>query len=224
MKTPLPKPNLIAIDGAVATGKSVVGRRLARRLGYRFLDTGAMYRAVTWLAMERGVKPDDETSLTELAAAACFQMSEKGDELLVDGAPLPLEEHRARIDKFVSPVSKVPGVREALVRKQRRMASEGKIVIAGRDIGTVVAPQAPVKLFFKASAAERARRRYKELVDEGKCIQFAQVLSDLEARDKLDSERAHSPLRPAADARIIDSDCLTVEQVTERALAMIEGG
>ena len=220
--TLLPKPNLIAIDGAVATGKSVVGRSLAQRLGYRFLDTGAMYRAVTWLAMERGVHHEDEKSLTELASSACFRMSEGGEELLVDGEPLPLEEHRARIDQLVSPVSKVPGVREALVREQRRIASEGNIVVAGRDIGTVVAPQAPVKLFLQAATAERARRRYRELVEKGKQIEYARVLKDLETRDRIDSERAHSPLRPAADARIINSDCLTVEQVTEQALAIIE--
>ena len=220
----MPRPNLIAIDGAVATGKSVVGRSLARRLGYRFLDTGAMYRAVTWLAMERGVHHEDEESLTELASAACFRMSEVGEELLVDGRPLPLEENRASIDQLVSPVSKVPGVREALVQKQREMASEGNIVVAGRDIGTVVAPQAPVKLFFQAGTVERARRRHRELLEKGKRIEYAQVLRDLEARDRIDSERAHSPLRPAADARIINSDCLTVEQVTEQALAIIEEG
>ncbi len=219
----MPKPNLIAIDGAVATGKSVVGRRLAERLGYRFLDTGAMYRAVTWLAMQRDVDHEDEASLTELASDASFRMSAEGDELLVNGAPLPLEQHRARIDQLVSPVSKIPGVRQALVRKQREIASEGNIVLAGRDIGTVVAPQAPVKLFLKAATRERARRRHQELVEKGKPIEFAQVLRDLEARDKLDSERAHSPLRPAVDARIINSDSLTVEQVTLHALAIIEG-
>jgi len=224
VNTLLPKPNLIAIDGAVATGKSVVGRSLAQRLGYRFLDTGAMYRAVTWLAMERGVHHQDEESLTELAGASCFTMSEEGNQLLVNGELLPLEEHRARIDQLVSPVSKVPGVREALVCKQRRIASEGNIVVAGRDIGTVVAPQATVKLFFQASTVERARRRYKELVEKGKQIDYTRVLRDLEARDRIDSERAHSPLRPAADARIIDSDRLTVEQVTEQALAIIEEG
>ena len=219
----MPKPNLIAIDGAVATGKSVVGRRLAERLGFRFLDTGAMYRAVTLLAMQRGIDPEDEASLTELAATASFRMSGEGDELLVNGAPLPLEQHRARIDQLVSPVSKIPGVRQALVRKQREMAAEGNIVLAGRDIGTVVAPQAPVKLFLKAATRERARRRHQELVEKGKSIEFEQVLRDLEARDKLDSERAHSPLRPATDARIINSDRLTVEQVTLHALAIIEG-
>ena len=220
----LPKPTLIAIDGPVATGKSVVGRRLARNLRYRFLDTGAMYRAVTWLAMERGVDPEDEAALTDLATTACFRMSDQGDQVLVDGAVVPLEQHRTRIDRLVSVVSKAPGVREALVRKQRQIASEGSIVVAGRDIGTVVAPEAPVKLFFQASGRERAKRRYKELVENGKRIEFAQVLNDLEARDKLDSERADSPLRLALDAHVIDTDCLTVEQVTARALAIIEEG
>ena len=224
MKTPLPKPNLIAIDGAVATGKSVVGRRLARRLGYRFLDTGAMYRAVTWLAMERGVNPDDETSLTELAAASCFRMSEKGDELLVDGAPLPAgrapRPHRqiriprqqgSRRSGSPRPQAASDGVgrenrnRRTGHRHRRRPPSAGQVLLQS--------------LRRRAGQAS-----IQGALDEGKCIQFAQVLSDLEARDKLDSERAHSPLRPAADARIIDSDCLTVEQVTERALAMIEGG
>ena len=216
------KPTLIAIDGAVATGKSVVGQRLAQKLDYRFLDTGAMYRAVTWLSMERGIDPEDEAALAGLAAAACFQISEEGDRILVDGVPAPLEEHRARIDRLVSVVSKVPGVRETLVSKQREIASEGSIVVAGRDIGTVVAPQAPVKLFLQAGSRERAGRRYKELVEKGKRIEFDRVLQDLEARDKLDSERAHSPLRPARDAHLIDTDGLTVEQVMQRVLALIE--
>ena len=119
-------------------------------------------------------------------------------------------------------VSKVPGVRETLVSKQREIASEGSIVVAGRDIGTVVAPQAPVKLFLQAGSRERAGRRYKELVEKGKRIEFDRVLQDLEARDKLDSERAHSPLRPARDAHLIDTDGLTVEQVMQRVLAIIE--
>ena len=218
----MPIPTLIAIDGAVATGKSVIGRRLARRLGYRFLDTGVMYRAVTWLSMERGIDPKDETSLAELADATCFQMSHQGEELLVNGASIPLDEHRARIDQVVSLVSRIPAVRKALVRKQRRIASEGRIVIAGRDIGTVVAAEAPVKLFLMASSRERARRRHMEHVAKGKDIEFAQVLRDLEARDKLDSERDHSPLRPADDARLIDTDNLTESQVIDRVLWTIE--
>lgn len=220
----LSKPTLIAIDGAVATGKSVIGRRLAHSLGYRFLDTGAMYRAVTWLAMESGVDPEDEAALTELADNASFCMADDGDELLVDDAPPPLEKQRARIDRLVSVVSKAPGVREALVRKQRQIASEGRIVVAGRDIGTVVAPDAPVKLFLKAATTERARRRHRELVENGINIEYARVLSDLEARDKLDSERVHSPLRPAPDACIIETDNMTVDQVTQLALEIIGKG
>ncbi len=216
--------DVIAIDGPVATGKTVVGLLLAERMGYRFLDTGTMYRAVTWLAMSQGVDLDDEDALADLARHAEIEVAGRDGRAMVNGSPAPLEERRAEIDKRVSLVARVPGVRTALVEKQRRMAEEGGIVLAGRDIGTVVAPDAPLKLYFQASAEERAKRRYEELRRAGHPVEFNRVLEETLARDKLDSERANSPLRPAADARLIDSEGLTVADVVERIMEMIEQG
>ena len=219
---PLSIPSVIAIDGPVATGKTVVGRLLAQRLGYKFLDTGTMYRAITWLAMKQGIDLEDEESLVKLALNSNIQASDKESGVIISVTPATLEEHRTEIDKKISLVSKVQGVREALVKQQQMLAAEGGIVVAGRDIGTVVTPNAPVKLYFQASSRERAKRRHQELCSMGRPMEFAQVLEDLEARDKLDSERAHSPMHPADDAHVIDSEGMTIDDVVQRALELIE--
>jgi len=199
----------------------VIGRLLAERMGYRFLDTGTMYRAITWLAMNQGINPQDEAALADLALRSDIQVDEKDARVLINGTSLPLEDQRKEIDKKVSLVARVQGVRKAMVKQQQTLAAKGKIVVAGRDIGTVVVPNAPLKLYFQASTQERAKRRYQELRDLGYPAEFNQVLEELSARDKLDSERTHSPLRPAADAHIIDSEGLTIEQVLEKILALI---
>jgi cytidylate kinase len=217
----LSRPNIIAIDGPVATGKSVVGRRLAQRLGYRFLDTGAMYRALTWLAIEQNIDPNDEASLVSLAESATITVGENGEQVFINGRLVPLEEQRLEIGKTVSLVAQVPGVRNAMVHQQRQIAREGKIVMAGRDIGTVVAPSAPLKLYFQASGQERTKRRYEELRARGHAVELDQVLEEMAARDRLDSERVHSPLRPARDAHLIDTEGLTVEQVVEKLMELI---
>ena len=220
--TALSRPSVIAIDGPVATGKSVVGRLLAERLGYKFLDTGTMYRAVTWLAMKQGIDLDDEESLAQLALNSDIQVPDTEASANNSVTSATLEKHRIDIDKKISVVSKVKGVREALVKKQQMLAAEGEIVVVGRDIGTVVTPNAPVKLYFQASSRERAKRRHQELSSSGRPMELSEVLKDLEARDKLDSERAHSPLHPADDAHVIDSEGMTIEDVLQRALELIE--
>ena len=220
------EPVSIAVDGPVASGKTAVGRRVAQRLGWRFVDTGAMYRAVTRAALEEGTDLGDVRALARLAASLEMRVisGEGGDRLLVNGQDVTEQLRDARIEREVSLVAKVPGVRSAMVGEQRAMAKEGPIVMAGRDIGTVVLPEAKVKVFLKASAEERARRRFRELQEMGREPVFLRVKDDLLRRDKIDSERAESPLRPAEAAVQIDTDDVEIEEVVEKIIAMVEGG
>ena len=217
-----PTPRAIAIDGPVASGKTVVGKAVAGRLGYRFLDTGTMYRAVTWTAIRRGVDFADFKALASLADSVAMRL-EAGDRLTVDGEDVTDHLRDHDVERAVSSVvSAVPGVRTALVSQQRAVADRGPIVMVGRDIGTTVLPDAPVKIFLQASAEVRARRRYDQIHEEGGSIRYDRVVSDLAHRDKIDSERAVSPLRPAPDAIVIDTDDMTVEQVIERLQYIVE--
>ena len=214
-------PTVIAVDGPAASGKTVVGRRLARRLGYRFLDTGARYRAVTLLALEQGIPLDDADALTRVAKEMDFQSIEHETDggtpqVIVNGRDVSGEVRSPAVDRAVSQVSQVPGVRHALVGLQRDMARKGSIVMAGRDIGTVVLPDARLKVFLEASAPVRARRRFEEMSQKGGSSRYEEVLADLERRDKLDSEREISPLRPAADAERIHTDGQSIDEVVER--------
>ena len=217
----MPTPGAIAIDGPVASGKTVVGRAVALRLGYRFLDTGAMYRAVTWAAIRRGVDLADCEALASLASSVAMRL-EADDRLTVDGEDVTGHLRDDDVQRAVSPVSAVPGVRTALVSQQRAVAARGPIVMVGRDIGTDVLPDAPIKIFLQASAEVRARRRYDQIREGGGSISYDRVVCDLAHRDKIDSERAVSPLRPAPDAIVIDTDHVTVEQVIERVRHIAE--
>ncbi len=220
----MPVSLVIALDGPVAAGKTAVGKLLAQRLGYRFLDTGSMYRAVTLLALRQGVKLEDRP-LAELAKRAKIDVSVQGPSTVIKagGKDITGALRLPEVEQAVSIVSRVPEVRSELVRKQREIAEGGRLVMAGRDIGTVVLPDAGLKVFLTASVDERARRRYVELKEMGRRTTYEEVLAGLRERDKLDSERAHSPLRPAEDARIIDTDGLTLEQVVDKLLALAEG-
>ena len=213
----------IAIDGPVAVGKTVVGRLLARRLGFRFLDTGVMYRAVTLAALERAVPLEDDAGLVRLAREIVIEVLETdtGRDVLVDGVDVTGRLRAPDVDHGASVVSQVQGVREALVRKQRAMADAGRWVVVGRDIGTVVLPDAEVKIFLEASVEERARRRYQELSVKGGSVDPDVVRSELEERDRRDTHRAHSPLRAAPDACRVVTDGLTVEQVVEHILTLV---
>jgi cytidylate kinase len=217
----MPKPATIAIDGPVAVGKSAIGGLLAQRLGYRFLDTGAMYRALTWLALERGVDLEDEKALEELALGASIELAAEG--VMVGSRDVSLDIRREEVERGVSLVAKVGGVRRALVAKQQQMAQGGQVIMAGRDIGTVVLPHAELKLYLVASAEERARRRHLELVQRGQEANYEQVLAELKRRDKIDSERVLAPLQPAPDAKVIDTDGLNIEQVLAEIMGIIEG-
>ena len=212
-------PRCIAIDGPVASGKSAVGRLVARELGYRFIDTGLMYRAVTWLAIERKVDPADETALARLAEG--MRITIDGERVVVDGADVTDGLRSTGVGEAVSLVSRVPGVRDAMVARQREMAREGGAVMAGRDIGTVVLPDAPLKVYLDASPEERVRRRHAELVALGRRETVDQVREELALRDAIDSGREVSPLRPAEDAIIIHTDHLSVDEVVEQILEQV---
>ena len=212
--------SVIAIDGPVAAGKTVVGRELARNLGFAYLDTGIMYRAITWLALHSGIPVEDETSLGELAQAnPVDSIGEEGNRVSVAGHALGPELREPSVEGNVSEVSKAPPVRRALVAQQRQIAGRGKIVMIGRDIGTVVLPDAELKVYLTASPENRARRRWQELRDLGQSVELETVLSETLARDEIDSNRDDSPLKPAKDAWKLNTDCLTVEQVVQKIAA-----
>jgi len=219
---------LIAVDGSAASGKSSVGRLLAERLGYWFLDTGIMYRAITWAALDRGIDPHDAEALARLATAIDLRVvlpapeSDEKARILIDGVDVTDRLRSPAVDDAVSAVSKVAGVRGALVRRQREIAANGRIVMAGRDIGTVVLPDAPLKLYLDASLKERARRRHADFVRFGHESSEEAVLEDLRRRDQIDSGRELSPMKPADDAVVIETDGMTMDEVVARALKLAE--
>jgi len=213
------KPQLIAIDGPVAVGKSSVGSLLAERLGYVFFDTGMMYRAFTWKVLKSGISIEDEQKLCKLANTTKFDFVPlQGCYLspLIDDEDVSSKLFRSEVEEHVSLTSKIAGVRQTLILEQRRLAQQGKIVMAGRDIGTVVLPWAELKIFLTASTEERARRRYKELLERGENSSLEIVLADLKKRDEMDIHRTISPLKPAEDAIIINTENFTLEQVVDK--------
>ena len=222
-------PRVIAIDGPAAAGKSTVGRLIAARLGYPFLDTGAIYRAMTRTALHRGVDLSDDDALSELAASISIdigpptQGSIEPCTIFVDGEDVTRFLRQPEVEAAVSLVSRIAGVREALLKVQRDLAGRNAVVMAGRDIGTVVLPEAELKVYLDASVEERARRRYAELSALGMGLSQEEVRRDLSRRDRIDSERSVSPLRPAEGAVVIDSDGLTLEEVVQRLAELIEG-
>jgi cytidylate kinase len=218
---------IIAVDGPAASGKSTVARALAARVGANYLDTGAMYRGIAAEALRLGIAFDDASALIGLAHRARITFEhEPGHPLptkvLVDGRDVTREIRTPEVDTAVSPVSAVPGVREAMVRKQRDSAASGDWVVEGRDIGTVVFPGAELKIFLTASAAERARRRRIDMERAGVTVDLAEMQRRIEARDEYDSTRAASPLRAADDAVGLDTTGLTVEEVVERIARLAE--
>jgi len=213
------KPQLIAIDGPVAVGKSSVGSLLAKRLGYVFFDTGMMYRAFTWKVLKLGIPIEDEQKLCQLANTTKFDFVPlQGWRLspIIDDKDVSSELLCPEVEAHVSLASKIAGVRQTLILEQRKLAQRGKVVMAGRDIGTVVLPWAELKIFLTASTEERARRRHKELLKRGENSSLEIVLADLKKRDEMDIYRTISPLKPAEDAIIIDTENFTLEQVVDK--------
>ncbi len=214
---------VIAVDGPAGAGKSVTSQRLAARLGYRYVDTGALYRVVGLLAWEQGVDPEDEEKLEVLCAGLeiHFEPESQGIRLVVNGRDVTGEIRRPEIGQMASKVSARLVVRKQLLGLQRRMGAEGGGVIEGRDIGTVVFPDAEVKFFLDAGPQERGRRRFVELKDKGMDATLKATLQEMEERDQRDSSRAHAPLRRADDACVIDTTTLTVDAVVEAMWEMV---
>jgi cytidylate kinase len=207
----------IAIDGPSGAGKSTVGRALAKRLGYLYIDTGAMYRAVALKVKEKALVLGDESKLYALVSSLHITFVGKGQEtaVLCNGEDVTKAIRSPEMSRLASDVSKKKVVREALVRKQREMATGGGVVLEGRDIGTVVFPDAEIKFYLDANTEERGRRRFKELVEKGMKVDFNDTLEAVRKRDDNDMNRAISPLRKAGDAFFIDSTGRTVEEIVE---------
>lgn len=219
-------PSIIAIDGPAASGKSTIGKRLADALDYLFFDTGVMYRAVTWLALQRGLEISDETAVTTLAESVPIdvqppsQADGRACDVLVEGQDITWETRRPEVDANVSAVSAYAGVRRALSSQQRRIGQRGRVVMVGRDIGTVVLPEADLKIYLDASAEKRARRRYDEIIARGESSDYNEILAKVIERDRIDSTRAVAPLKAAEDALVLDSDNLTADEVFQQTLAL----
>jgi cytidylate kinase len=219
-------PSIIALDGPAASGKSTLGRTLADSLGYLFFDTGVMYRAITWIALQRDLNLRNEAIITELAQKAQIDIRppSKADgracDVVIGDKDVTWEVRDGEVDANVSVVSAYAGVRKALSEQQRRIGMRGRIVMVGRDIGTVVLPEADLKIYLDASAEERAKRRFDEIITRGEKADFDEILRKVMERDHIDSTRAVAPLRPADDAIIIDSDKMTAEQVVARVMEL----
>jgi cytidylate kinase len=222
-KTP---PSIIALDGPAASGKSTLGRTLADSLGYLFFDTGVMYRAITWIALQRDLNLRDEAIITELAQKAQIDIRppSKADgracDVVIGDKDVTWDMRDGEVDANVSVVSAYAGVRQALSEQQRRIGRRGKVVMVGRDIGTVVLPEADLKVYLDASAEERAKRRFDEIIARGEKADYDEILEKVIERDHIDSTRAVAPLRPADDAVIIDSDKMNAEQVVARVMEL----
>jgi CMP/dCMP kinase len=222
MATP---PSIIAIDGPAASGKSTLGLSLAKTLGYLFFDTGIMYRAITWLALKLDMDLSDEAKITALAEQTQIDIvpASKADgrvnDILIAGRDITWETRLPQVEAHVSVVSAHRGVRAALSQQQRRIGQRGKIVMVGRDIGTVVLPEADLKIYLDASAEERARRRYNEIIARGGVADYDEILEKVCERDRIDSTRDVAPLKAADDAIVLDSNQLNADEVLEKVVA-----
>lgn len=215
----------IAIDGPVGAGKSTIARLVAQGLGYTYIDSGAMYRALAWAARRAGITGDDSDPVVHLVQRTDIDLRPQANgvnRVLVDGRDITGEIRSPEISQLASKLSAIPTVRRRMVALQQEMAGEGCLVMEGRDIQTVVLPEAEVKIFLTASAGERGRRRWKELRGRGLEVDLQQVLADIEARDARDTTRADSPVKPAPDAVHVDTDGLTIEQVVAKVLAIVK--
>ncbi|MFA5090445.1 MAG: (d)CMP kinase [Candidatus Omnitrophota bacterium] len=216
---------IIAIDGPAGAGKSTIARRVARKLGFLYIDTGAMYRALTLKALESGTDISNDLSLVNLAKDTVIELINTADgalRVLLDGKDVTGQIRQPRITRVVSDIAKVPQVRAILVELQRKIGSKGSSILDGRDIGTVVFPDAEKKFFLDARPDERIRRRYQELKEAGQCITMDEVACDIKNRDIIDSTRQAAPLKKAEDAIYIDTTDMPIEKVIALVLGYLE--
>jgi len=222
------KPSIIAIDGPGASGKSTLGERLAQRLGYLYFDTGIMYRAVTWAAIHKLGRVDNEDAVSTLSELVEIDLRpptvEDGRtaDILLDGVDITWKIREPEVDANVSEVSAYGRVRKAMTVQQRRIGQRGGVVMVGRDIGTVVFPEAELKIYLVASVEERAKRRYREIILRGEAVEYERILDALRRRDAYDSGRKLAPMRPAEDAVILDTDGLSINEVLEQAMKLVQ--
>ncbi|AOP15593.1 (d)CMP kinase [Bacillus licheniformis] len=215
----------IAIDGPAAAGKSTVAKIVARKKSYIYIDTGAMYRAITYLALEKGVDLNDEAALTALLKESAIDLtvSPEGEQkVYITGEDVTEAIRTDSVSNQVSIVAKYAGIREEMTKRQQQLAEKGGVVMDGRDIGTHVLPNAEVKIFLLASVEERAKRRFEENVKKGYNVNYETLAEEIRRRDKLDSEREISPLKKADDALEIDTTSLTIDEVAEKILQIVD--
>lgn len=222
------QPLTIAIDGPAASGKSTVGQLIAERLGYLYFDTGVMYRAITFLALQHQLDLSDEQAVGRLAREILIEIEPptvddgRQNDVRVGKQDITWNIREAAVNKNVSNVAAQAAVRAALTKQQQRIGQRGEVVMVGRDIGTVVMPDAPLKIYLDASVEERARRRYNEMIARGKSVDFEQLLATMRKRDHIDSTRATAPLCAAQDAHLIVTDHLPVQTVIEQIFALAQ--
>jgi cytidylate kinase len=218
----------IAIDGPAGSGKSTIGKLLAEHLDYLFVDTGVMYRAVTLAALNQGIDVYDEAEVSRLAQeieitlTTPSQADGRDCDVLLDGEDVTWDIRNPEVDAHVSTVSAYPEVRKILGEKQRRIGLQGKVVMMGRDIGTVILPEADLKIFLDASVEERTKRRYQERISRGEAAEYELILLSVRNRDRIDSTREVAPLKPADDALVINTEGYSIEEVFKKILNLME--
>lgn len=214
----------IAIDGPAASGKSTTAKNLAKILEYLYVDTGAMYRALTLAVIKNKIDIKNQQKVEIIARQSQIELVQKEDDIqtLLNGEDVSNNIRAPEINEIISIISAYPGLRKIMVEKQRRLAASGGIVMDGRDIGTVVLKDAEVKIFMKADLDKRAERRVKEFAGKGIEVSFEEIKNEIRNRDRIDSSRSASPLKPAPDAHIIDTSDLTIEQQTEKCLLLVQ--
>jgi len=220
---------IIAIDGPAAVGKSTMGKLIARKLGFIYIDTGAIYRAITWKVLKNNIDINNENMISDIVSSTCITIKKTNTNSLkdyyhifVDEEDVTEEIRNPKIDQNVSLIAKLPKIRRQLIHLQRKLAEKGNIVMEGRDIGSVILPMADIKLYFTASEEERIKRRYKELIKKGYDVGYEEVKKQIVQRDEIDSKRKYAPLIKAKDAILIDSTEKSIEEVKDEILKIIK--